>query len=1015
MSRTITFSILGNENVSAAVRAVQGALKNLAGVSGKTYARLTAQAKQLEAAKALHKQIQNYKALQKQINDSIKAQADFRRAGLKALQQQAAAQKNLSAMKDAYKQLQQSFKDNRRSMSADAANVMQAQIKAARAELKAAQSDVKNFGNQFAQSSRAAQKLQTSLAAQQARLAELRTHIPPGTSESALEDQIRRRTQALNAEIAALQHRDRLRRNFQQARQDLADSWSNFQSALQTSGTILNPFIGATKAAMDFEFAMSRVKALTQMRNLRSGNLAAVRKEMEALTAQAKLLGETTEFTSVEAAQAQGFLGMAGWDTDKILAAMKPILDITSIAGDHNLARTADVFSNIMTAMHLKPGQLMNVGGRQFETTRYFADAMAYALTQSNMDRENFFQAMKYNAPIGATAGLTVGEQIATNMVVASAGIQGSQSGTGMRSGLLTLAGANKKAQQALMEIDLLSSSDAQKQLAEAQQTFNALGVTGKNFSQRVMELGRAFSQMSDDEKLTNAYKIFGKNAATFWAQFLSSDALKDFAKFSSEIDSGAIEGWASDSAAVMRDNSLIEVEYLKSAWDALANAVGDAFLPAVTAAARALTQLISGLTKFVQQHQSLVQWLGIVAGAIAAVIAVAAGLSVIVAVVGFLSAGFALLGSIVGGIATVVAAVGAPVLATIAAFWAFIGVLVLVGVYAEQIGQALTDAWNHPQGAITGFCELLTSSFDSAIQYVTDRWNTFKSVLENPIEAAFNFFGTGSVVGGNVKGYQNGMELSQIYTGGGGVGAIQAQTVAVDAAQIDMPEVDMSALFASIDETSLAFQSTSTEFGNVTNAAQLAAPEVTNVGNAAQLAAPEVTNVGNAAQLAAPEVSAVGNAAQNSVGNINSMASAAGSVASALSAKAAEISAIHIQVPQIEVVHTQIQAAAPAQNATGGIYRRGEFLTTFAEKSSEAAIPLDNSARARGLWLETGSLLGMFDNKKSDPSPINLTLNLTVNGQSGNDVREWMPDLRSAFEELAAEFFGEQRRRSFA
>ena len=48
------------------------------------------------------------------------------------------------------------------------------------------------------------------------------------------------------------------------------------------------------------------------------------------------------------------------------------------------------------------------------------------------------------------------------------------------------------------------------------------------------------------------------------------------------------------------------------------------------------------------------------------------------------------------------------------------------------------------------------------------------------------------------------------------------------------------------------------------------------------------------------------------------------------------------------------------AANAEGGIYRKGAFLTTFAEDSAEAAIPLDGSPRAIGLWRKAGEILGV-------------------------------------------------------
>lgn len=45
---------------------------------------------------------------------------------------------------------------------------------------------------------------------------------------------------------------------------------------------------------------------------------------------------------------------------------------------------------------------------------------------------------------------------------------------------------------------------------------------------------------------------------------------------------------------------------------------------------------------------------------------------------------------------------------------------------------------------------------------------------------------------------------------------------------------------------------------------------------------------------------------------------------------------------------------------ASGGIFERGSFLTTFAEEGAEAAIPLDGSPRALSLWAQAGEMLGI-------------------------------------------------------
>lgn len=57
----------------------------------------------------------------------------------------------------------------------------------------------------------------------------------------------------------------------------------------------------------------------------------------------------------------------------------------------------------------------------------------------------------------------------------------------------------------------------------------------------------------------------------------------------------------------------------------------------------------------------------------------------------------------------------------------------------------------------------------------------------------------------------------------------------------------------------------------------------------------------------------------------------------------------------------TANESAAVAQNAEGGIYRKGAFLTTFAENSPEAAIPLNGSSRAVSLWTQAGQSLGIL------------------------------------------------------
>lgn len=102
------------------------------------------------------------------------------------------------------------------------------------------------------------------------------------------------------------------------------------------------------------------------------------------------------------------------------------------------------------------------------------------------------------------------------------------------------------------------------------------------------------------------------------------------------------------------------------------------------------------------------------------------------------------------------------------------------------------------------------------------------------------------------------------------------------------------------------------------------------------------------------------------------------------------------------------------SENARGGIYQRGAFLTTFAEDSAEAAIPLDGSARAISLWQQAGAALGVMPKTPQrmsagtakaptySNSSITLDFRPTINVQGGGDVAD---AVRQALEEQARQF----------
>lgn len=100
--------------------------------------------------------------------------------------------------------------------------------------------------------------------------------------------------------------------------------------------------------------------------------------------------------------------------------------------------------------------------------------------------------------------------------------------------------------------------------------------------------------------------------------------------------------------------------------------------------------------------------------------------------------------------------------------------------------------------------------------------------------------------------------------------------------------------------------------------------------------------------------------------------------------------------------------------NARGGIYGQGAFLTTFAESSPEAAIPIDSSARAASLWRQTGEMMGLMP--KDGGVNLSISAPITINGNAdGTTVAQIQQGLDAAVERALARIQHERGRVSFA
>lgn len=148
------------------------------------------------------------------------------------------------------------------------------------------------------------------------------------------------------------------------------------------------------------------------------GVMRASANEMENLTNVAKRMGETTEWSASQAADALKFLGMAGFKAAEAAEALPGVLDLAT-AGNLDLGRAADIASNALTAMGLPVKELTRVN-----------DVFVGTITRSNTNMEQMAESFKYAAPVAKAYGYSVEDLSGLIGKLGDAGIQGSMAGT---------------------------------------------------------------------------------------------------------------------------------------------------------------------------------------------------------------------------------------------------------------------------------------------------------------------------------------------------------------------------------------------------------------------------------------------------------------------------------------------------------------------------------------------------------------------------------------------------------
>lgn len=327
-------------------------------------------------------------------------------------------------------------------------------------------------------------------------------------------------------------------------------------------------YAGPVKKAAEFEAQMSTVKAISN----------ASADDMKRLSEEAKHMGATTKFTAVEAGKALEYMAMAGWKTDQMLGGLPGIMNLAAASGE-DLGQVSDIVTDALTAFNMTADQ----SGR-------FADVLAQASSNANTNVSMMGSTFQKVAPVAGALGYSVEDMSLGIGLMANASIKAEVAGTSLKTALANMAKPTKQ-MQAYMDKYGISLTNADGSM--------------KTFRGVIDNLRSSLGGLSESEQVAAATAIFGKESfAGMLAIVNASDA--DFKKLSDSVNNAA--GAAERMAQIKLDNFEGKVTLLKSAFEGLQIALGDALLPTFTQGAEKAAELISKLTEFINANPELVR-----------------------------------------------------------------------------------------------------------------------------------------------------------------------------------------------------------------------------------------------------------------------------------------------------------------------------------------------------------------------------------------------------------------------
>lgn len=750
------------------------------------------------------------------------------------------------------------------------------------------------------------------------------------------------------------------------AKQKASANWSqavsNLAGTAMKTAVLAAPLVGATKAAMEFESEMAEIRKVVDF------DTPEQFKQMgqDILDLSTKMPMAASGIAKIVAAG-----GQAGIAKEDLLEFAQDAVKM-GVAFDLTADQAGDMMAKWRSAFDLNQDGVVAL-----------ADKINYLGNTTAASAPLISDVVTRIGPLGEIGGVASGEIAALGATMIQTGTQSDVAATGIKNLILGMSigeKATKSQAAAFQQLGFDAADMAKRMQADAKGA--------------ILDVFHAIQALPKDQQAGVLKDLFGEESIGAISPLLSKlNLLED--NFNKVSDATKYGGSVDAEYAARCETTANQMYLFKNSMTAVAIEIGSALLPAINSILRSIVPVVVTFANWAKEHQVLIQTMVALAASFAGVLlaarsilAIRAGFNMLKETANLffivnkngetvlrgsatasklfhaglngLGAAFRLAAT--GARALAMALMANPIIAIVAVIIAVVAAIIYFWNTNEQFRAAVIAIWNNivsfGMSLFSALAAFFTGVWNGLVAIATAVWSGIMTVATMAVSVIMDII---SAFGAFFTGVWNGC-----------LAIASAVWDAISSFVSGAASVIEGIISALVDYISSAWDSA------VAAVQSFASSVIDAIGQAVDWAMDKWSSLVNA--LSHPIDTAI-NIAQNITRTISEATSSGDDV---------------------------------SENARGGIYQRGAFLTTFAEDSAEAAIPLDGSARAISLWQQAGAALGvmpktpqrMSAGTAKAPSYSNSSITLdfrpTINVQGGGDVADVV---RQALEEQARQF----------